>query len=250
MDISQHLCCAGTIYRTICRNILGKKFEDEVAFLNMFISGGDTCFDIGAAEGRYTFAVARLASPGTVFSFEPGTYSRRVLSAAIRFHRLKNAVIVPRALGNAEGRASFLVPQKKRWNFGYSLAHLAPARGDAPAGCLTEEVAVTTLDRFCAEEKVQAADFIKCDVEGAEFLVLEGSLTTIRSHLPTILCELDREFMKRYGHTPEHVRDLLLSAGYRMFALRPGLVHVPSIDRAGNYFFVHPRRTRIPPDSA
>jgi FkbM family methyltransferase len=240
MNLSQHLCCAGTIYRTICRNILGKKFEPEVRFLDRFISAGDTCFDIGAAEGRYTFIMARLAHPGTVFAFEPGTYSRKVLSAIIKFHRLQNAVIVSNALGNTEGKIMFIVPQKKRWNFGYSLAHLAPIHKERPNGYLSEEVTMMTLDRFCAEKNVHAVDFIKCDVEGAEFLVFEGAIDTLRAHLPTVLCELDPEFMKRYGHTPQQVSNLFYSLGYMIFALRPNLKRIPSVDRAGNYFFVHP----------
>ena len=59
-----------TSYRYGSRMIFGL-YESEVApYVRRYVHAGDHCYDIGAADGYYALALARLAAPGYVYCFD------------------------------------------------------------------------------------------------------------------------------------------------------------------------------------
>jgi hypothetical protein len=62
-------------------------------------------------------------------------------------------------------------------------------------------------------------DFIKIDVEGAEKLVIDGGINTIKSLKPIIYCELLRKWSAKFGYHPQDVVKLLAEIGYKCFYL-------------------------------
>jgi FkbM family methyltransferase len=56
--------------------------------------------------------------------------------------------------------------------------------------------------------------FVKCDVEGAELLVLEGARQFLQRMKPTILLSVHPPALPGYGHTVAAVRGFLVDAGY------------------------------------
>jgi FkbM family methyltransferase len=237
----QGISCVSTALRTIYRNLRGKKFEPEVALLKDFISAGDVCFDIGAAYGRYALPLSRLAgTSGKIYCFEPGTYSFNVLSFIAHFHRLRNVVLVKRALSDREGKIKLALPVKKSGKLGPSLAYLSAQ--DAP-DALSEEVQMTTIDAFCAERQIPRLDFIKCDVEGAELLVFSGGSRTIERYKSVILSEVDAGNLAKFGHDKRKLQDFFLQAGYRIFLLEDSrLAESGQITKDANYLFIHRSR--------
>jgi hypothetical protein len=79
----------------------------------------------------------------------------------------------------------------------------------------TQEIRLTTIDEFAAEEGLRRLDFIKADVEGWELRVLLGGARSIRRHRPTLMIEFDAPHLPRAGDTLEAAWDTLLSWGYR-----------------------------------
>jgi hypothetical protein len=74
--------------------------EKEVLGLSHVVPPGGVCFDIGAAYGMYTFALAHLVgSTGQVHSFEPLAGSARLLDAARRFSGSRNIRLHRKAAG-------------------------------------------------------------------------------------------------------------------------------------------------------
>lgn len=60
------------------------------------------------------------------------------------------------------------------------------------------ECKIRRLDDFCTEQKIDHVDFIKCDVEGAEFFVFRGGLGTIK--------KADQSYLpKCCGNGPRHL---------------------------------------------
>lgn len=57
---------------------------------------------------------------------------------------------------------------------------------------------------------------IKCDVEGAELLVLESAERVLRALRPALLLSVHPQFLPKYGMTPEDVRAFLTRHGYRI----------------------------------
>jgi hypothetical protein len=62
-----------------------------------------------------------------------------------------------------------------------------------------ELVNVTKLDEWIAASGLERLDFIKLDVEGAEFKVLQGGIKTLRRFIPTILFEYIPENTTWFG---------------------------------------------------
>lgn len=71
-------------------------------------------------------------------------------------------------------------------------------------------------DLFPAGSDDVRAMLIKCDVEGAEQLVLSGAEETLRRIRPELLLSVHPPALPAYGHSKEGVRALLESLGYRI----------------------------------
>jgi hypothetical protein len=74
-------------------------------------------------------------------------------------------------------------------------------------------VSVTTLDKFCEENKVSKIDLLKIDVEGFEYEVLKGSVNTLtKGKIDTIQIERHVDDM-RVDRTLE-IHELLEALGF------------------------------------
>jgi hypothetical protein len=57
------------------------------------------------------------------------------------------------------------------------------------AGSYTEEIAITTLDKFVQEHNLKRIDFIKADIEGSERDMLKGARSVLKEFAPKLaLC--------------------------------------------------------------
>jgi hypothetical protein len=74
-----------------------------------------------------------------------------------------------------------------------------------------------TLDAYSAD--LDEVDFVKCDVEGAELLVLQGARQTLLRWTPKLLLELNPGCSRSFGYGPEDTLAFLRSCGYRRFRL-------------------------------
>ena len=87
-------------------------------------------------------------------------------------------------------------------------------------GFENQSVQVRTLDTFCSERGIQRIDFMRCDIEGAEILVLDGGEATIARHQPVIMLEVHPLFLaERFGRSADELWHRLTNLGYVMFYL-------------------------------
>jgi FkbM family methyltransferase len=64
--------------------------------------------------------------------------------------------------------------------------------------------------------KLECCDMIKLDLEGCEYLALQGAVETIKRFNPFLLIEInDEELGRRFGHSNEDVLKLLKLLGYQ-----------------------------------
>ena len=133
-------------------------------------------FDIGAHAGQYAKLLSRLTPRGQVFAFEPGSYARSILRAALYVNRCRNVAIVPLALGEREGTAMLTLPVKRRGAYGFGLAHLG--HDTRWREVRRDIVALTTIDRFAALTELNRLDFIKADIEKWRKIVRQKGLTS------------------------------------------------------------------------
>jgi FkbM family methyltransferase len=195
----------------------GPHFEHDIPLLKTFVKPTDVCWDIGANAGTYTLHLSRLAAQ--VFAFEPVPHSFDILRDVTRRAHLTNVVARSLALSDKVGRAKMAIPVE---GF-YGGFYIASFDAGGPL-----DVATSTIDALIAEG-VPEPDFIKCDVEGAEDLVLDGARAFLARRHPIWLLETFRDDivsrMRSLGYSA-HSRDS-----------RNRLVEVTSRVHERNYWF-------------
>lgn len=198
--------------------------EPELLGLGQLIRSGDICFDIGAAYGMYSFAMAHLAGQaGGVYSFEPQSKPRRIFRTGIRASGLRNIHVTRDAVGEHPGEVEMTLPVK----FG-----IAPIHGHAHINDGVREHAVRTtsftrtrswrttirsVDEFCSETTIPRVDFMKVDAGGFEPNVVDGARKTIGEHQPTLLLEIENRHLSRYSTTAAEFTDTLRKLDYSMY---------------------------------
>jgi FkbM family methyltransferase len=144
-------------------------------------------YDIGAHVGFITLALAKsVRKGGRVLAFEPVPTNIALLEELVALNGLENVVrIVPFAVANMKVEQRMLI-------WGSSSTHLleAAVKEQQAGQCQSITVRCSTLDSFVFEQDNPAPDFLKIDVEGAEGLVLEGALLTLKTYSPTMLVEI------------------------------------------------------------
>lgn len=154
-------------------------------------------FDIGAHVGFYTLLASVLVGPrGRVFAFEPLPSNMSYLTEHLLMNKISNVKTFEVAVSDHEGEERFN-PATHR-----SMGHLS-LDGALPVRCIS-------LDQMHARGKVSPPDFIKIDVEGAEFAVLCGARGLLSLSRPVI-------FLSTHGaEVHRHCCDFLRGMGYAL----------------------------------
>ncbi len=205
---------------------LASPSEAEKQFRRLFRPGEPLVIcDIGACEGEDSVRYARAFPLARVFSFEPLPANQALVRANFDRYAIANAELVPLALSDRSGEATFHVSSGRPpelfagedWNYGNkSSSLLAPAQTGPMHGWIEFNEAISvrtdTLDNYCARRGLDHIDFIQMDVQGAEQLVLAGAVGML-PRITAIWLEvstrefyrgqtLDRDltrFMRRHG---------------------------------------------------
>ena len=200
---------------------------------------GKVIYDIGAHIGYHTLNFAqRVGEKGRVFSFEPHfLHLNRIKMNLSRNSDLATIVtLVPVAVSNSSGRIEFFSTDMVEGG-GSSASFIQGASTTLPMSSYTNykptEVESASLDDLVARGRCLPPDLLKIDVEGAEGLVIDGGLETLRKYKPRIVMEVHS--------LPAllHVTTLLLSLGYSFNLLeeedRRCFVAIEPLNEADNY---------------
>jgi FkbM family methyltransferase len=187
---------------------LGEFEPNETVAVRALVRPGDVSIDIGANFGWYTTLLSQLVGPaGEVHAFEPVAtiFGRLQASLALMGHP-RNVRANMMAVSDRVGSATI-------FQFaGQPSGHcsLSAKRGEVVQ---RHECSTTTLDEYAAKLDVQ---FIKCDVEGAECLVLAGAKRLLeRAVKPVWLIEITPLAAADYQCAPGDSFSALERAGYR-----------------------------------
>lgn len=214
-----------------------RKERPRVLQLARFIPEGGVIFDVGAHFGYLSKEFCSIHSGSCqVHCFEPVSYTRSILRRVVG--RFGNVRIESRALSDRAGITKISVPVKESGRLGIGLSHFgAEMRRDY----IVETVETLTVDAYMDEQALARLDFIKCDVEGAELLVLQGAEKALARYRPVIYCELNTQLAARMGYGPESVFGFLAERGYCAYILdASGAKHPVSgvVKGADDYLFL------------
>ena len=226
--------------------------EKELFLLRRIIAPGDVCIDIGAAGGAHLLVMARRVGPtGRVLGFEPRPGSHRFLERVVRTVGLADRVSLHAvALADEAGRQSLRVPVvPTRAHFRGSTDDPEQAAAFAALPHREIEVPTSTLDAEVARHELSHVDLVKCDVEGAELLVLGGAGRVLREHRPVVLLEADDLHQAREDARADDVVAAVVGHGYDAYRYRRGALEpvASALPDEDDYVFVPTERTpRVP----
>lgn len=193
--------------------------EDTTRAIKGLVRPGMTVLDIGANMGAHTLSMAKIAGPeGRVIAFEPMAWAQEKLRTNIGLNSFTNIVVEKVALSNKTTTepASFRTSWDK---FDSASSGIVPEEG----------ITFDTLDNYVENHNLPALDFIKLDVDGFEFKVLEGAIKTLKQFKPMLLMELGNWTLEAHGDTLQSLIRLLESIEYEFFR-ESDLVALPDFD--------------------
>jgi FkbM family methyltransferase len=155
------------------------RHEDEI--IDHFnTKQGDIVVDVGAHMGKYTIIASKqVGANGKVIAIEahPGNYE--MLNHNIKLNGLTNVIPLNYAVYSKETKIKLFLPDEES---GYTMHHSVmfnylsskyPLQGKDNEKFI--EVNANTLDNLLQKNGISQVNWIKIDVEGAEFEVLKGS---------------------------------------------------------------------------
>ncbi len=178
--------------------------------LPRLVRPGDICIDIGANLGYYTRPLARLVGPrGRVYAVEPVPPVVAVLRRNLR--RRTNVEIFACALGDGE-RTVRMGNDSVR-----SAGYFGTGRNFVNESGAAAAMEFTAPMRRGSElfARLERLDFIKCDIEGYETVVLGEMRPLLERFRPTVLVETG-------GENRTRIVALFGELGYRGFTLDRG----------------------------
>jgi FkbM family methyltransferase len=213
-----------------------KNYEvEEMKVLRSILDEDSIVFDVGANIGWYTVHLARHAKKGKVFSFEPIKKTFEFLQKNVALNSLNNVTLLNYGLSDQEREETFFYDPTLAC--AASLRNLHEEREQQKVTC-----SVKKLDDV-SEQLRTRIDCIKCDVEGAEKLVIQGGIKTIKKHAPILFLELLRKWSAKFGYHPNDVIELLQERGYNAYGINAQgvrqITKVTDETPETNFIFVH-----------
>lgn len=198
------------LYRALGLGRGGRALE-YVYHLPQLVKQGDKVIDIGANLGYYTCPLADLVGEGgRVYAVEPVPVIFSVLKRNVGKRR--NVELLNYALGEQERTIEMANDSVA------SAGYFGTGRNFVSEGELSKDAV-----RFTAQMKrgselfggMEKIDFIKCDIEGYERVVLPELRPLIEKFHPTVLVETD-------GESRQQMIEMFTELGYSAYMLVGG----------------------------
>ena len=188
----------------------GRALEYNYHLPNL-VSRGATAIDIGANLGYYTRPLADIVgAEGRVYAVEPVPVIFDVLKRNVAGR--KNVTLLNYALGSEERTIEMANDSVA------AAGYFGTGRNFVNDGELSGEAIRFTAQMRRGSElfaTVGKIDFIKCDIEGYERVVIPELRPIIEQHHPTVLIETD-------GDTRHEIIKMFTDMGYRAYMLEGG----------------------------
>lgn len=168
-------------------HVANGNYEPHVMRIFMrYLKPGMRVLDIGANIGFFSLLSASLVGEaGAVFAIEPNMNNCRFIQASKDLNCFENILIMQMAAHSSTGILSM--------NSSYSNGTTSSVSNDLDILMRSNTVAAIQLDNI--KELDKGVDFIKIDVEGAEYHALLGAIELIRKFRPVIVSEFSPSAM-------------------------------------------------------
>jgi FkbM family methyltransferase len=202
-----------------------EKIEPLMEYGLKFIRKNDICIDAGANQGIYSIPFGKIVGPkGKVIAIEPMKYAQKILKSNSQINNLKNIKIFNGVVSNKK--------KKEILDLSKGVGSASITRNFGQKKIL--KVNSETIDNLVKNYRVKKVNFIKMDIEGCEFLALQGAKKTIQKYKPIICLECDVKSFKK-------INNFLKKFSYKAYLFDNGgaLFKIDKIvDDQSNIFFL------------
>lgn len=205
-------------------------------FSKQLIKKGDTVVDIGANLGYYTKLFSEwVGDTGRVIAIEPVPLYNKIIQWACRDR--KNITLYSYALGKENKKVHLVTPD----HFGYLRTGLPHIYDEKTGKALSDyEFSFEAEMKKANElfETFEKVDFLKCDIEGYEVVVIPEILPALRKLRPVIQIETG-------GENKPVIESALASIGYEKYYLDGGALKMADAEKPdpdGDLIFIHKDR--------
>ncbi len=183
-------------------------YEPEMtALFRKIVKPGMTAMDIGSNFGWYTILMAHLVGPrGRVYAFDMDSKLIRILQRSLQLNGLNNVVCTRAALGNIHTDVPYYD------DAGAGTANLSQELVQSSSMQL---VPMILLDDFVREHAISSVDFVKCDIDGAEGLFIDGAEQVLRT-VPRMSIEIYDEAQRVFGSSGTALMRRLVGLGFTL----------------------------------
>src|SRR5215211_7369391 len=176
---------------------------------------GDIVVDVGAHIGKYTIIASKMVgSQGKVTAIEAHPVNYDILKKNIVLNKLDNVIALNYAVHSKETKVKLYEPGQEK---GFTIYNtIMTDRTLESKNQKYIEVKANTLDSLLVENGINQANWIKIDVEGAEYEVLRGAINILSSSKDiSLLIEIHNLGVKNKNFY-EAIIQLLGSKNYKM----------------------------------
>jgi len=195
-------------------SLYGVYGELDTKIVKREIKKGDIVVDIGASIGYFTLIFARaVGNEGKVFAFEPRPERFELLKKNIAINGYHNVTLENMAVMNHTGELDFYYSKNEKTGFKFTVSKEQSAN-------VSEKGIAKTIkldDYFDKKNLSNKIDFIKSDVDGPEFSVLQSADSILKNKSLKIFFEWDPEYTKIAGNEPEEVLNLLYKNNFKIY---------------------------------
>ena len=176
-------------------------------FVKHMINKGDIVLDIGANLGYYSFLFSRWTGDmGKVFAVEPVAVYNKIFNE--KGKRYKNVTLYSCALG-ADEKIVELVSSPQMGFLSTGLPHIYDPQRDGSVENQEFKFNAPMKRPSVLFKDLYKIDYIKCDIEGYEYVVLSDMKEMIRKYKPIVQVEVwpdnekkIHEMFEELGYTP------------------------------------------------
>lgn len=184
---------------------LNEEFSPEITdVLKKNVKKGDTVVDIGAHIGYFTIILSDLVgNDGKVIAFEPNPITFSILKKNIETNSLSNVILENLAISDIESEQY--------------IKESNESAGSSIDKNYTDGIKINTitLDKYFENKEI---NFIKMDVQGSEFNILNGGIKTFKKK-PKCIIEIHPTIFDSKGEkiSSKEIINMLKNCNYNIF---------------------------------
>lgn len=188
--------------------------SDIIRLILSLVQPGTTYFDVGANIGLLSVPILSTCPKVKVVSIEASpTTLCFLLKTHTEARRKEDWTVIETAVGATGGEAEF-------WFGGSALGAYDGLHDTGRGGAKhSVRVAVRTLDEIWQDQGCPLVSVIKMDIEGGEYLALQGAGEIIAHSKPIIVTEWTEKNLKSYEIKSEEILILCASMNYKLYAV-------------------------------